>query len=218
MIASLIRCLHNGWQNLRIGPYYGVVNIPEIDLGSIIAVLLNSILIVIFNHIYGSVAVALNDAENHRTETEYEDALIVKVFSFSFVNSYGALAYIAFMMQPIVHRLTFVHIYAVCPYGEHSLNQGHACMSQLGLQLFSILAVNMLVKATSNIVLPYLSYSCNNDGGDEDSRRNGKDCESSLHSNELRFKSPVELEFDRPEFDVLMGPFKFYSELAIQFG
>ena len=39
----------------------------------------------------------LNDLENHRTETEHEDALIMKAFFFQFSNSYSALFYIAFV-------------------------------------------------------------------------------------------------------------------------
>ena len=35
-------------------------------------------------------------AENHRTQTEYDDALIIKLFVFQFCNSYSSLYYIAF--------------------------------------------------------------------------------------------------------------------------
>ena len=37
--------------------------------------------------------------ENHRTQTSYEDALILKLFGFQFVNSYTSLFYIAFFRQ-----------------------------------------------------------------------------------------------------------------------
>ena len=35
-------------------------------------------------------------AENHRTQTQYDDALIIKLFAFQFANSYASLFYIAF--------------------------------------------------------------------------------------------------------------------------
>ena len=35
-------------------------------------------------------------AENHRTQTQYDDALIIKLFAFQFTNSYSSLFYIAF--------------------------------------------------------------------------------------------------------------------------
>ena len=37
-----------------------------------------------------------------RTETEFEDALIGKLFAFNFVNSYASLFYIAFIKQNFV--------------------------------------------------------------------------------------------------------------------
>ena len=39
----------------------------------------------------------LNDLENYRTETEYQDQLILKVVVFQFINSYITLIYIGFI-------------------------------------------------------------------------------------------------------------------------
>lgn len=39
------------------------------------------------------VALALTERENHRTETEFEDALISKTFSFQFINRWTPLAH-----------------------------------------------------------------------------------------------------------------------------
>lgn len=49
--------------------------------------------------VYNRVAVLLTDAENHRTDTAYEDSLIGKTFVFQFVNSFASLFYIAFVKQ-----------------------------------------------------------------------------------------------------------------------
>ena len=46
---------------------------------------------------YGSISIQLNDYENHRTETEYEDNLISKIFIFQLVNSFAALTYVSFI-------------------------------------------------------------------------------------------------------------------------
>jgi len=43
------------------------------------------------------IAVALTDMENHRTDTEYEDAMIAKTFMFEFFNSYSACFYVLFL-------------------------------------------------------------------------------------------------------------------------
>ena len=58
------------------------------------------------NAAYERVAINLTDAENHRTETAYEDALIAKTFSFQFVNSFTSLFYVAFIKTPLaIHGL-----------------------------------------------------------------------------------------------------------------
>lgn len=54
-----------------------------------------------FNLLYQSIAVKLNNQENHRTDSEYEDNLIVKVFCFQFINSYASCFYIAFIAMNI---------------------------------------------------------------------------------------------------------------------
>jgi hypothetical protein len=41
-------------------------------------------------------AVKMNDWENHQKQTDYDDALTFKYFTFSFVNSYTSIFYIAF--------------------------------------------------------------------------------------------------------------------------
>ena len=48
-----------------------------------------------------AVATYLNDFENHRTDTEYEDSLILKVSVFYIFNSYTYLTFIAFV-KPVL--------------------------------------------------------------------------------------------------------------------
>ena len=62
---------------------------------------LNAMLIVIFGRLYESIAVSMNDWENHRTQTEYDDQLIFKNFVFQFVNNYFILFYIAYLLHSI---------------------------------------------------------------------------------------------------------------------
>lgn len=65
--------------------------------GGIIVSIVNAVQIQVMNMIYGSIAIALNNFENHRTDTEYEDALISKTFIFQFINSFSPMFYIAFV-------------------------------------------------------------------------------------------------------------------------
>jgi hypothetical protein len=46
--------------------------------------------------VFEKVAIRLTDWENHRTRTIYHDSLILKLFSFEFVNNYGPLFYLAY--------------------------------------------------------------------------------------------------------------------------
>ena len=62
----------------------------------------NTILIVVFGNVYEMIALKMNNWENHRTKTEYEDNLILKNFVFQFVNNYFVLFYIACKYQAII--------------------------------------------------------------------------------------------------------------------
>lgn len=66
-------------------------------LGPKLPLALSTVWITIMNIVYRSVAVYFNDTENYRTETEYNDALILKTVIFQFFNSYATLFYIAFI-------------------------------------------------------------------------------------------------------------------------
>ena len=46
----------------------------------------NAVFIKTSNFLYLKLAVALNNWENHRTETEHSDNLIIKSFLFTFMN------------------------------------------------------------------------------------------------------------------------------------
>jgi len=216
--APTMRCADGGWDSLRVGPYYaGGVSVPEIPIGTIIAVILNSVAIIIFNAIWGRVSVFLNDWENHRTDTEYEDALILKSSAFRMVNSYAALAYIAFLKEPVINRLPFVDIYAMCPFVENNGNEGRSCLNELGLQLFSIFVVDMIVDTISKVGVPWIlsRFKKGDDESDDDDHGEFDFVEDFAVR---RMKSLVELEFDRLEYDALMGTFNDYAELLIQFG
>ncbi|KZC04885.1 Anoctamin-8 [Dufourea novaeangliae] len=58
-----------------------------------------AVVIALMDEAYFKVAVWLNDIENYRLDTEYENHLIYKVALFQFVNSFLSLFYIAFYLQ-----------------------------------------------------------------------------------------------------------------------
>ena len=111
----------------------------------------NTLLIVIFGKIYETIAVAMNDWENHRTKTDYEDNLILKNFVFQFVNNYFVLFYIAYMRQV---DLSFIHedlgeIDAEC--------KGGSCMPELSVQVGVVFTTKMLIAQVLEIAKPWLA-------------------------------------------------------------
>nr|CAI5824442.1 unnamed protein product [Callosobruchus analis] len=61
--------------------------------------ILLAVVISLMDEAYFKIAVWLNDRENYRLETKYENHLIGKVALFQFVNSFLSLFYIAFYLQ-----------------------------------------------------------------------------------------------------------------------
>ena len=62
-----------------------------------LSAMLNLIIIVVFGSTYQAIAEWLTELENHRTETEWWDSMIVKNFLFQFVNNYFVLFYFAYL-------------------------------------------------------------------------------------------------------------------------
>ena len=60
---------------------------------------LYSIIIDLFCIFFDKIALALNNFENHRTQTSFMNRLILKVFSFRFVTVFTSLYYYAFVME-----------------------------------------------------------------------------------------------------------------------
>lgn len=58
-----------------------------------------AVIIGVVNTIYRGVAKKLNDWENHRLQSSYDNNLIVKLILFDFVNCFISLFYVAFYMQ-----------------------------------------------------------------------------------------------------------------------
>jgi Calcium-activated chloride channel len=54
----------------------------------------NAVQINLANFLYGNLVIYLNNRENHRTDTQFEDAMITKNFLFQFVNSFTSFFYI----------------------------------------------------------------------------------------------------------------------------
>lgn len=92
-IIMIITLQLQEWWDQKIteqGYFFCLSYLPKILLAVVITML---------DEAYYKVACWLNDKENYRLETKYENHLIVKVALFQFVNSFLSLFYIAFYLQ-----------------------------------------------------------------------------------------------------------------------
>jgi len=137
---------------LAVASTLGVITIrivlQKIDKNyAIAASIINAISIIVLNQVYSKIALALNEWENHRTDTDYDDALIAKTFAFQFVNSYIMLYYIAFF-QHWVDLFDDPNLNDACKYP--------ACITQVTVQLGTVLATNIFVGQTQEVGVPYI--------------------------------------------------------------
>ena len=141
-----------------------------VTFGSILGGICNSIFILISNALYARIARRLNDWENHRTETEYTDALVIKTFAFQFVNSYASLFYIAFIKAAELNVLGFTGLveeeychdlsnYLALPEQIKRENGGlnPHCMGELSTQLVALVVTMQLIAKGIEFVQPKLS-------------------------------------------------------------
>ena len=108
------------------------------NVQSTAATLINSAGIQLFNLAFGVVAVDLTSLENYRTDTQFEDALITKLFAFQFINSYAPLYYIAFLQEPVFGD--------ACEYG--------GCLSDLCVTLAITVGGNIAAIFATSYVVP----------------------------------------------------------------
>mmetsp|Transcript_102855 Transcript_102855/g.160464 ORF Transcript_102855/g.160464 Transcript_102855/m.160464 type:complete len:777 (+) Transcript_102855:320-2650(+) len=105
-----------------------------------------AILVEITNSVFTTVAERLTDMENHRTQTEYERHLLIKVMVFKFVNSYFVLYYIAFLKKPL-------NLFGMMCWRND-------CMLDLQGQLFSFVVVRLTISNATEFLFPKLVYYC----------------------------------------------------------
>ena len=84
---------------------FALMAIPATEAyAATIFAIINAVQIQVMGAIYASVSLSLNKYENHRTDIEYEDALIAKTFIVQFINSFASLFFIAFG-QPFIYSV-----------------------------------------------------------------------------------------------------------------
>jgi len=161
-------------------------------LGGVILIgIINAVQIQILNTIYGGVSVKLNDYENHRTESEYENALIAKSFLFKFVNSYNSLFYLCFIKKYDVG----------CGPNE---DKHKNCLGEVAFQLATIFITNLVVNNAIELGTPFL----------EAYLKNRKESVGVTEEQKAMLTEP-EKQYEKSSYE---STFSDFDELAIQFG
>ncbi len=214
----------------------------------VVAAVLNVIEILTLNFVYQIIAVKLTNQENHRTDTEYENALIVKVFVFQFINSYASLFYLAFIAAYLPDNVA---------NDSNNNYRGQCgdvnCMRPLALSLGLIMITRMVFKNGMDLLLPYVNYlqflkkksrflqfstsfkegtassSRSDEGSSEKLQGEGIPSELEMlesHGNNgktekkksKKILSPPEMDFLLMEYDTILENVRKYSDTAIQYG
>ncbi|ELT94351.1 hypothetical protein CAPTEDRAFT_102977, partial [Capitella teleta] len=113
----------------------------------------NLILIMALGKVYEKLALKLTQWEMHRTQTEFEDQLIFKVFIFQFVNFYSSIIYIGFFKGKFIgypgHYTTFLGLRS-----EECQNGG--CLIELAQQLAVIMVGKQVINNAQELIIPKL--------------------------------------------------------------
>jgi anoctamin-10/anoctamin-7 len=190
--------------------------------GSPLAAVLNSVQIMVMGHVWTKIADTLNDWETHRTDTEYEDHLIVKTSLFQFINHYTALFYIAFIKGsiPIIPGINQVD---QCIFGGKLGPQ--LCDKELAQQLAIIFLTQMFVGNMTEVVVPALKQKIAKHKDEKMAREAAmKEAEGEVlldgETKEAYVKQEkglAELGFEADEYGMLEG-MDDYLEIVVQFG
>uniref|UniRef100_A0A9J2Q3A6 Anoctamin n=1 Tax=Ascaris lumbricoides TaxID=6252 RepID=A0A9J2Q3A6_ASCLU len=124
---------------------------------SMLPSLMNTISTMILGTVYGVIANKLTYWENHRTNSEYNNALIVKLFAFQFVNNYTSLFYLAFI-RPEYYGLQHNGLFGLGADYKDTCDYG-TCGSLLALQVLSHMLIKPVPKFCKDVVFPYFMTS-----------------------------------------------------------
>lgn len=194
------------------------------QVGGIIGSILLAIQVQVLNYYYGDLALKLNDYENHRTDTQYEDSLIVKTFLFQFVNSFVSLFYVAFL-KPFLKDTDPCNV--SCMYDLQTM-LATIFITRLGLGNITEVGMPMITSYLERRKITMHVESAVRKEFDEAGKAvmrtnsivygvNNKDNLDNIIQSRCDM-SEVERSFLLPTYDVMLGPFEDYAEMVIQFG
>nr|XP_057933639.1 anoctamin-1a isoform X1 [Doryrhamphus excisus] len=169
------------------------------------AAIINLIVIIILDEIYGAIARWLTVLEVPKTDKSFEERLIFKTFILKFVNAFTPIVYLAFFRGRLVGR-PGKYLYVVGSYRmEECAHAG--CLMELCIQLcITMLGKQLIQNNLFEIGIPKLKKMLRKKSSDLDTKR----------------EEELAKTLKRHEKDHFLGPFvglnPEYMEMIIQFG
>lgn len=160
----------------------------SIDYGELLPYMLCAGIINVVSGKFNTIGIWLTKLENHRTDTQFEDSVIVKTFVFEFFNSYGPCFYVIFLKA-------YAHEDA-CPGG---------CVRDLHYLLGCIFFTTIVMQNASRVWGPV-------------SRAAAREAEERQGADPSKRMSAIEKQFMLEEYHPKFGAFKHFKELAVNFG
>ncbi|XP_047246135.1 anoctamin-2b isoform X3 [Girardinichthys multiradiatus] len=108
------------------------------------AVIINLVVILILDEIYGAVALWLTELEIPKTESNFEERLILKAFLLKFMNAYAPIFYVAFFKGRFAGR-PGSYVYVFNDYRMEECAPG-GCLIELCIQLSIIMLGKQLIQ------------------------------------------------------------------------
>ena len=115
---------------------------------------LNLLIIQAFGQMYETITDMLNNWENHRTEAEFQNALVIKNFVFQFVNNYFMLFYIAFIRDYLAEAKTSADDLGMT-FGDSRAEIAHSTLPELQEQLLIVFTGKTFAKSMAHALKPF---------------------------------------------------------------
>ncbi|XP_038674719.1 anoctamin-7-like isoform X1 [Scyliorhinus canicula] len=200
-ISVLAVVIYKTWARFRVTTRN---SFESFLLTTIVSSLLNALSISILGKVYHVIAVKMTDWENYRTQTDYNDALIIKLFAFEFANNYSSLFYIAFLRTNNEQFFTSIGL----PGLEDNCGELNNCMTELCFQVLTLMITKPLPKFINDVIVPWLKKLMNRFCNGRKKCLSQRNC-SKVDENILRDYNKLDLgDFTLEE----------YTEKAIQYG
>ncbi|XP_063073872.1 anoctamin-2b [Engraulis encrasicolus] len=175
------------------------------------AVVINLVVILILDEIYGAVAVWLTELEIPKTESNFEERLILKAFLLKFMNAYAPIFYVAFFKGRFAGR-PGDYVYVFNDYRMEECAPG-GCLIELCIQLSIIMLGKQLIQNNIfEIGIPKLKKLYRTLKEKEPTAPEPTETEGPLST---RGPQQWHLDYDLDPFEGLTPE---YMEMIIQFG